>query len=180
MVSASGSLGVQDNRLTLRADALPPGVLGLFYFGPGTVQFPFGDGTRCVGGATLRLPIIGADAAGTMSFNFDLTTPGAGAAIQPFTSFNFQCWYRDSQGPGGTGFNLSDAIGISFRNADNAYDGAQLLGPAQFSPTGFFFPPGIFRGGDAPNPWCAAFLDFDPDVNLAEPRTPGAPNGLCP
>jgi hypothetical protein len=47
-------------------------------------------------------------------------------------------------------------------------------------PDGTFFPAGIYRGLDYPNPWCGAFLDFDNVVNLNQPRTPGALNSPCP
>jgi hypothetical protein len=61
--------------------------------------------------------------------------------------------------------------------ADRVYDHALVNA---LGPDGTFFPAGIFRGGDYPSDWCAAFLDFDVVANLAEPRTPGGPNGPCP
>ena len=54
---------------------------------------------------------------------------------------------------------------------DETFDGAMVLGP-----DGSFLPAGIFRGDDAPNPWCGTFLDF----NLGTDRTPGAQNISCP
>jgi hypothetical protein len=57
---------------------------------------------------------------------------------------------------------------------DLVYDGATAIGP-----DGTFFPAGIYRGGDAN--WCDQdFLDFDQNANANQPRTPGAPNGICP
>jgi hypothetical protein len=60
---------------------------------------------------------------------------------------------------------------------DKVYNGAltNTLGP-----DGTFFPAGIYRGLDYPNPWCGAFLDFDDVANLNQPRTPGGPNAPCP
>ncbi|KAA3608752.1 MAG: hypothetical protein DWQ01_11630 [Planctomycetota bacterium] len=59
---------------------------------------------------------------------------------------------------------------------DRVYDGALSI---SLGPDGSFFPAGIFRGNDFPNPWCADFLDFDPIANANEPRTPGLPNSPC-
>ena len=58
-----------------------------------------------------------------------------------------------------------------FGSGDQVYDNAPITGP-----DGSFLPAGIFRGGDAPNGWCATFLDF----NLGADRTPGATNIACP
>lgn len=76
---------------------------------------------------------------------------------------------------------IIDAIGIidgGFFTAtppDEVFDGAGYVGP-----DGTFLPAGIFRDGDYPNSWCSAsFLDFDDDVNLAEPTTAGATNSPC-
>ena len=57
------------------------------------------------------------------------------------------------------------------------YNGAHVNA---LGPDGSFGPPGIYRGGDYPNPWCGAFLDFDDVANVAEPRTPGTTNAPCP
>ena len=45
-------------------------------------------------------------------------------------------------------------------------------------PDGTFFPAGIYRGNDYPNPWCPNFLDFIPG-GTNQPQTPGAINGSC-
>lgn len=59
---------------------------------------------------------------------------------------------------------------------DTIFDGATVLGPDGSS----FLPAGIFRGLDAPNPWCPEFLDFNEPGNQFQPRTPGALNSPCP
>ncbi len=59
---------------------------------------------------------------------------------------------------------------------DRVYDGAEAN---TLGPDGSYFPAGIFRGDDFPNPWCGDWLDYDDVVNLAEPRTPGAANSPC-
>ena len=58
---------------------------------------------------------------------------------------------------------------------ETIFDGAPVLGPDSS-----FLPAGIFRGLDAPNPWCPQFLDFNEATNLLQPRTPGAVNSVCP
>lgn len=58
---------------------------------------------------------------------------------------------------------------------DFMYDNAYIVGPDNV-----FFPAGIYRNGDYPNAWCdRGYLDFDPVINVGQPRTPGAPNGGC-
>lgn len=62
---------------------------------------------------------------------------------------------------------------------DVVYDGASIQGPDGVG-TGAFLPGGIFRGLDAPAPWCPDFLDFNEPTNQFEPRTPKAQNSVCP
>ena len=110
-ITAIGSASATDNSLSLTADGLPVGTPGLFFYGPNQVQLPFGEGIRCVGGAVQRLqPPSFAPASGSVLRNVDLTAAGitAGATV------NFQYWYRDPAG-GPSGFNLSDAVSISFQ-----------------------------------------------------------------
>ena len=61
-------------------------------------------------------------------------------------------------------------------SGDRVYDGAEVN---TFGPDGTFFPAGIYRGLDFPNPWCNLYLDFDPTANVNQPRTPGAVNSPC-
>ncbi|MCC7014190.1 MAG: hypothetical protein IT454_16650 [Planctomycetes bacterium] len=62
---------------------------------------------------------------------------------------------------------------------DVVYDSAPIAGPDGVG-TGAFLPGGVFRGLDAPNGWCADFLDFNEPGNQFEPRTPKAQNSVCP
>ena len=75
---------------------------------------------------------------------------------------------------------MVDSGYLATTNPDRIYDGALVMGPDVQSPTQIFNPAGIFRGLDAPNPWCDKFLDFNQAANLAEPRTPGTVNSICP
>lgn len=75
----------------------------------------------------------------------------------------------------GTVLDLVGVVDTGLGSGDLVFDGAPGLGP-----DGTFLPPGIYRGGDFPGDWCAAFLDFDDVVNQNQPRTPGTANGPCP
>ena len=82
----------------------------LYYFGPTQAQVPFGNGTRCVAGATTRVSPAGMaqDQAAHRRVDlpsFGITTPG---------TLYFQCWFRDTAA-GGAGFDLSDAIEVVFQ-----------------------------------------------------------------
>lgn len=112
----SGSTSVAANALTLSASSLPPGKSGLFFYGLQRVQLPFVDGFRCVSNPVLRIgPLVTADASGQLARTLDFTAPplsgGVGQAT-PGVVLHFQFWYRDAQGPGGQGSNLSDALAI--------------------------------------------------------------------
>ena len=110
-IAASGTTSIAANDLELSVSQAAAQALGLFYHGPNQVQMPFGDGLRCVGGLTNRLAILQTDSSGFASFHLDLQ---AAANISANTTRHFQFWFRDPQGPGGTGYNLSDALSIGF------------------------------------------------------------------
>ncbi len=85
----------------------------MFFFGPNQVSLPVGNGTICVGGNLVRMPVIQADGLGTASQLFDLSSaPLAGAVVSGVT-WNFQFWYRDPVA-GGAGFDFSQAVQISW------------------------------------------------------------------
>jgi len=112
---ALGSDVVASNDFRLRSEGLPAGVPGIHFFGPIQVQFPFGDGFRCVGGATSRIqPVNHADGAGVMDRLLDLTSPAL-AQVVSSSDWSFQLWYRDPAGPGGAGFNLTNGVSVSFQ-----------------------------------------------------------------
>lgn len=112
-----GSSSVFDNDLVLHSTGCPPDEFGLFFYGPNPVQLPFGDGFRCVGGKVYRLPVVTSDATGHAFYPLDYSHPpmntGSGQ-IAAGGIWNFQYWYRDPAGPGGTGFNASNAMAITY------------------------------------------------------------------
>lgn len=115
-LTALGSTQVTDDDFTLLGESLPASAFGLFFFGPNAIQAPFGDGFRCVGGLVSRLqPPSQANAHGTAARAVSFATAPAAGLLVPGSEWNFQLWYRDPMGPGGSGFNLSDGRTISFR-----------------------------------------------------------------
>ena len=110
-ISAQGSLSVSAQSLTLVA-APVPNQPGLFYYGPDQVQFPFGNGFRCVGGTVFRLPVTSA-LNQVLAHDVDFTVWPA-SLIAAGEVWNFQGWYRDPAA-GGAAFNLSDGIELTFQ-----------------------------------------------------------------
>ncbi len=116
-LAASGSLEVSANALVLTASGAPPSVPGLFFYGPGRTEQPFGDGFRCVSGQVFRMPPVAVTSpAGVAARAVDLTTPpeaGGPGAIAAGSTWNYQFWYRDTAAAG-AGFNLSDGLSVTF------------------------------------------------------------------
>ncbi len=114
VIGWTGSTAVAQNDLFLTVDAAPPGQFGIFYFGDGMVQLPFGLGFRCVGGSISRfVPALPINAGGMASQKVDFTSPPAAGKLVPGTTWFFQFWYRDPSA-GGAGFNLSDGLQATF------------------------------------------------------------------
>ncbi|MAF65877.1 MAG: glucose dehydrogenase [Planctomycetes bacterium] len=115
-ISHGGTTSVSSDDFELRVDDAVAGQFGLFYYGPQRIEVPFGDGVRCIGGASWRLnPPQIIDSSGHAARPVDFDAPVApGGELDPGDTWNFQFWYRDPPGPGGTGFNLSDAISVTF------------------------------------------------------------------
>ena len=109
----TGTTGVLANDFVLAASGCPANKVGLFYYGSSESAQAFGNGTRCIGGSTTRLPIISTDAFGFASYTLDLPNLPPGGAIQAGDTRKFQFWYRDPAG-GGAAFNLSDGLSATF------------------------------------------------------------------
>ena len=118
----SGANSVTRDDLVLAATSLPSFEFALFIVGGAPIQLPFGDGERCVAnGLTTvsRLPVQQIPAAGTLTQGPGIVAhslahfiPSAG--ITAGSTHYFQCWYRDSNGPCGSSFNLTHGLGITF------------------------------------------------------------------
>lgn len=118
-LEALGTSSVIADDLVLVTSHVPANQFALYYFGQTAGSFPFGDGLRCIGGSTQRfLPLQNSGASGTLTLGPGIVARShafpAAFHIAPFASWNFQSWYRDAQGPCVSGFNLSDAVLITF------------------------------------------------------------------
>ncbi len=113
-IDARGCSVVAENDLELITSDMPANTFGLYFFGPNRIQAPFGNGRRCVGGATQRLQgPQQSDASGVLARVVDLSAAPAAGILVPGAVQSFQLWFRDTMA-GGARFNLSDSIEISF------------------------------------------------------------------
>lgn len=120
VIGTLGSTSIAQNDLVLSATGAVPNGFGLFYYGGGAAQQPFGDGLRCVTGGGVGLfrlsPAMQADVTGQAQRALDFGQPPLNAGLGQATAgsgFYFQYWYRDAAA-GGAGFNLSDGMEIRF------------------------------------------------------------------
>lgn len=121
LIASGGTTSLAANDFVLRATGAAPGQFGVFYYGAGQTQAPFGDGWICVGAGGAGLyrftPLAPSDGAGAVQhpvdFGEDPAASGPGR-IESGSTWNFQYWYRDPAGPGGAGFNLSDGLSATF------------------------------------------------------------------
>jgi hypothetical protein len=124
MISASGSLLVAMNTLTVEALSLPQSVFGYFLTSrvQGSVANPGGStGNLCLGGAIGRYvgpgQIQNTGATGTIALGIDLTRlptptgPVGGAAGE---TWNFLAWYRDALGGTATS-NFTDGVALTLQ-----------------------------------------------------------------
>ena len=118
VITSSGSTSIAAQDLTLMARFCPPNQPGLFYYGSNQVNVPLGDGIRCAGGATFRInppAFINGQGLATRQLDWSSAPIGSGpGAILPGSTWNFSFWFRDPNGPGGTGFNYTDGRSITF------------------------------------------------------------------
>ena len=118
-IGSEGSASVMLEDLRLTATGLPPGEIGLFFYGPRQVQIPLGDGFLCVaagGGVGLyRLfPPLSSDGNGDVGLTVDFSRfEGSPGEVQAGSTWNFQYIYRDSSS-GSSAFNTSDALSVEF------------------------------------------------------------------
>ncbi|MCK6445647.1 MAG: hypothetical protein L6Q99_04580 [Planctomycetes bacterium] len=114
-LAAFGSSSVANDPLWLRAEHLPSKansilVVGTTQFGGG-LGTPFGDGLLVAGGATKRIQPQSACPNGAQTWGSGLRSIGLWGAGQTRT---FQVWYRNPTGPCGGGYNLTNAVAVTF------------------------------------------------------------------
>jgi hypothetical protein len=116
LLAWTGGTSVSARDLGLLATGGPPGQGAIFYYGTEDVLLPFGNGERCVGGATARLPVTPFDGLGAALATLDWDAYPMGAGPLTITSgdvYFFQVWYRDPLGSPAT-FDLSNGLRIQF------------------------------------------------------------------
>jgi hypothetical protein len=99
--------------LRLLVSILPANTPGLFFQGTASVQngngLPFGDGLRCSAGSVVRLVVRFADGNGRAEYPRAGETPiSVLGGVQLGATHYYQYWYRDTLGPCGSGFNLTN------------------------------------------------------------------------
>jgi hypothetical protein len=118
LINWSGTLNIDHNLFALTVNEATPDQFGLFFYGSGQQATPYGDGVVCVAGSLFRLnppAITDDDGDLNRTINFpDLPTGSGPGEITSGSTWHFQFWYRDPQGPGGSGFNFSDALRVRF------------------------------------------------------------------
>jgi hypothetical protein len=119
LLSASGTTSVSADNLVLTASNLPTAKIGLMYMGTQPAFAPFADGLRCVGGQTYRYSAQSSGSAGSFARGPGLAAlscssfPSAGC-ITAGTTWRFQAWHRDPDGPCGTGSNVTNGLAVTF------------------------------------------------------------------
>lgn len=110
--------------VTAQAGALvvsgaPSQVEGFYLYSLAPAQTPFGDGFLCVGSQAWYLARKRTDAQGTTALRIahqaeteDLRW--LNYPVNEGVTWHFQYFYRDANGPGGTGFNSTDAVAVVF------------------------------------------------------------------
>ena len=112
-ISYGGSLSVTGNDFELYATPVPGLEYGLFIYGQNQSQVSFGNGTRCVGAPVTRMPVQQSTFFGDLDLSVDIFAAPVNGAFTPGSVWNFQAWIRDPAA-GGSNFNLSDGLSVTF------------------------------------------------------------------
>lgn len=107
LLSPCGTDSIARDDLVLTTTGLPPNQWALLFAGTTDIAIPFGDGRLCAGGTQRRLQLENAGSAGQTVYGPGLA---AQAGFDAGELRHFQVWYRDPQGPCGSGFNTSSGI----------------------------------------------------------------------
>lgn len=113
LMQSFGSTSISANDFAVGTVGNPVHQFGLFFMGPAQTSTPLGDGTLCVSGQLVRYGAQLTDGAGASYRAIDNTIPPASGHLTVGSTWNWQWWYRD-QPAGGAGYNLSDALTVTF------------------------------------------------------------------
>jgi hypothetical protein len=114
------SLGADD--LVLTSFNMPADSATFLLYGAGADRRPFGDGVLCVSSGSkglYRFPVESTGAVGTATLGPGIaaqiaTTFPLSGWLQPGDTWYFQRWYRDPEGPCGSGVNLTNGLKLTF------------------------------------------------------------------
>jgi hypothetical protein len=119
---ACGSSSVTTDDLKLESRWMPKKVVGLVIMGPRPDETPYGDGILCIGAGDkglFRFPAGNSGPEGVITLGPGIVAhthanfPAAGQ-IKAGDTWYFQAWFRDPNGPCGSGFNLSNGLKVEF------------------------------------------------------------------
>ncbi len=118
-LKATGNVNTTLGDVDLQVSHLPVNSFALVFMGQGNGTSNFGDGRLCVGGQSLfRYPVRNTGAEGMIEelgvTQHSLDHFNSAGQISAGSTWNFQAWYRDTQGSCGSGFNTSNAWSLSF------------------------------------------------------------------
>lgn len=115
-----GTASVAADNLTISVAHMPSNSFGLVFMGANSANAtPFGNGLRCIGLPIYRFALRNSASAGSFSYgpgqiDWIQTHLTSAAWITPGSTWRFQGWFRDSAGPCGAGFNVSNALEVNF------------------------------------------------------------------
>lgn len=113
LLDGNGQASISNDSLILQVRSAAPSVSGLFFSGTQrTAQLTFGDGLRCVGGTLKRLEVAPTNSSGDAETQSPLSTVGG---VTAGSTLYYQYWYRDVNGPCGSGFNASGALSVYWK-----------------------------------------------------------------
>ena len=112
-ISSTGSLKIHLNDLHLTATNVPAHMNGVFVYGAGQAQAPFGFGFKCIDEPVYRMDTVQSDSAGMVTCAVDYYGVHVGGLITAGSTWNFQYWHRDPAA-GAPAFNTSDGLTVTF------------------------------------------------------------------
>lgn len=108
----TGSNVVANDDLVLHVAQGPANKTAWFLQGGSAISAPFWDGIRCAGNPLIRLQAIRLNAIGAGDSTVSIVARGGATSG---TSRIYQSWFRDPQGPCGTGANISAGLQVAWQ-----------------------------------------------------------------